>query len=375
MASCNLSALFTVLFVAIWAPEVAHGALDRALLSKLKAPSGFTVSVYTDRTPAARSLALSPSGILYVGTRQGGKVYAVGKDGAVRTVASGLTSPNGVAFREGSLFVAEINRILRYDKVESNLKTRAKPDAVILDDLPEDEHHGWKFIAFGPDGWLYAPVGAPCNVCDSQNPVYASIQRLKADGSGRETFARGVRNTVGFDWHPTTKEMWFTDNGRDMLGDDVPADELNRAPKAGLHFGFPFCHAGDVADPEFVSDRSGKKRSCAEFVPPSLKLGAHVAALGMRFYSGSSFPETYRGRVFIAEHGSWNRSTPTGYRLMTAKIASDGKASDYSVFIEGWLQGGSRWGRPVDLVVASDGSLLVSDDHAGAIYRIAYSPR
>jgi glucose/arabinose dehydrogenase len=214
-----------------------------------------------------------------------------------------------------------------------------------------------------PDGLLYVPVGAPCNICEPDENRYALISRLKADGTGSEVFARGIRNTVGFDWHPVTKELWFTDNGADNLGDDIPPDELNHAPKKGLHFGYPYCHGGDIPDPQF-----GKKRSCSEFTPPVQKLGPHVAALGMRFYTGSMFPAEYRNQIFIAEHGSWNRSTPIGYRITVVQLENN-KAVSYKPFAEGWLQRGGAWGRPVDVLVMPDGALLVSDDEAGAIYR------
>jgi glucose/arabinose dehydrogenase len=237
---------------------------------------------------------------------------------------------------------------------------------VVTDKLPTETHHGWKFIAFGPDGKLYVPVGAPCNICEPDSQRYANIQRMNADGSGLEVFARGVRNTVGFDWQPGTQALWFTDNGRDMLGDEIPPDELNHAPKAGMHFGYPYCHAGDIVDPEF-----GAKRPCSEFTPPAQKLGPHVAAIGMRFYTGSMFPAEYRNQVLIAEHGSWNRSKKIGYRISLVKLQG-GKAVAYEPFITGWLQGEEAWGRPSDVLVLPDGSLLVADDAAGAIYRVTY---
>lgn len=283
----------------------------------------------------------------------------------VLTVASGLNSPNGVAFREGSLYVAEINRILRFDDVADNLSGARKP-AVVTDALPHETHHGWKFIAFGPDGWLYVPVGAPCNICAPDPKRHANIMRMKPDGTGLEVFATGVRNSVGFDWDPRDGTLWFTDNGRDGLGDDSPSCELNHAPKAGMNFGFPYCHEGDVADPVF-----GDKRPCRDFTPPVAKLGAHVAPLGMRFYTGKMFPSSYANRIFIAEHGSWNRAQKIGYRVV-AVDARDGTKVKREVFAEGWLQGEESWGRPVDVLVMPDGALLLSDDQAGAIYRISY---
>ena len=357
--------LLACLFIAL--PVPAQGRLQ---LDRVKLPPGFTIEVFAQDVDNARSMTLGDKGTLFVGTRSAGKVHAIRHDGRkateVITFATGLNMPNGVAFRDGALYVAEVGKVWRYDAIEASLPRPPKP-ALVYDKYPGDRHHGWKFIRFGPDGWLYVPVGAPCNICDRDAP-YASITRLKPDGSAMEVFARGVRNSVGFDWDPRTKELWFTDNGRDMLGDDVPPDELNHAPKAGMHFGYPFCHGGDIADPEF-----GSKRPCPEFTPPAQRFGAHVASLGMRFYTGSMFPAEYRDRIFIAEHGSWNRSKKSGYRVMMAKVEG-GKVLEHTVFAEGFLDaaGDTAWGRPVDVLVMPDGALLVSDDHANAIYRISY---
>lgn len=339
-------------------------------LEKVELPPGFRISLYA-RVPGARSMALSPGGVLFVGTRKEGRVFAVvdrDRDHSadeVITVARGLRMPNGVAFRQGALYVAEVSRVLRFDGIEDTLRSPPRP-VVVNDSFPTDEHHGWKYIAFGPDDRLYVPVGAPCNVCEREAPVYASITRMAADGTGLEIYARGVRNTVGFDWHPETKELWFTDNGRDWMGDDQPPDTLNRAPGKGMHFGFPYCHAARIPDPGL-----GGKRACGEFSPPAIELGPHVAALGMKFYDGRMFPEKYRNQVFIAEHGSWNRTDPIGYRLALVRVEGN-RAVDYSAFARGWLQGDRAWGRPVDVLVMPDGALLVSDDRAGAIYRIDY---
>ncbi|HMB55478.1 MAG TPA: PQQ-dependent sugar dehydrogenase, partial [Thermoanaerobaculia bacterium] len=307
----------------------------------------------------------------FVGTRDNpGKVYAVvdadgdGFGETVHVIDSGLDMPNGVAFRDGALYVAEVSRILRYDAIDERLDDPPEP-TVVTADYPSDRHHGWKFIAFGPDGWLYVPVGAPCNVCD-EGGVYSSITRIRPDGSEREVYAHGVRNTVGFDWRPGTDVLWFSDNGRDWLGDDSPSDEMNRAPEAGMHFGFPYCHGGDMSDPEF-----GAGHPCSDYTPPAQKLGPHVAALGLRFYGGEQFPAEYQGQIFLAEHGSWNRSTKIGYRVMLLRLDGE-KVISYEPFASGWLQGENAWGRPVDVEVASDGSLLVSDDRAGAIYRITH---
>ena len=339
-------------------------------LNKIRLPDGFEISIYASDVPGARSMAVGPNGTLFVGTRVG-KVYAIvdrnrnNRADEVITVARGLRMPNGVAFRGGALYVGEVSRVLRYDNIEARLSNPPTP-VVVNDTFPGDRHHGWKFIRFGPDGQLYVPVGAPCNVCERSDGHYALIMRMNPDGTGLEVFARGVRNTVGFDWHPETKTLWFTDNGRDWLGDDVPPDELNHAARKGLHFGFPYCHGGDISDPEF-----GGKHACEKFVPPAMKLGPHVAAIGMRFYTGTMFPDRYRDQIFIAEHGSWNRSTPIGYRVTLVRL-EENRAVTYEVFAEGWLQGNAAWGRPADVLVMPDGALLVSDDRAGVIYRIVY---
>ena len=340
-------------------------------LNEIQLPVGFQIDIYADKVENARSMAMGEKGTLFVSTRKAGKVYAIvdgnrdNKADQIFTLAKGLNMPNGVAFRDGSLYVAEVSRILRFDNIERRLKNPPKP-AIIRDDFPTDRQHGWKFISFGPDGNLYIPVGAPCNICRRGDERYASIMRMRPDGKGLEIFAHGVRNTVGFDWHPATKELWFTDNGRDWLGDDQPPDELNRAPDKGLHFGFPYCHGGTIPDPEY-----GSQRRCNEFVPPAMQLGPHVAALGMRFYTGALFPPEYRNQIFIAEHGSWNRSVPIGYRITLVKLEGN-RAVHYEVFAEGWLKNGRAWGRPVDVLVMPDGALLVSDDRAGVIYRISY---
>jgi glucose/arabinose dehydrogenase len=341
------------------------------MLHNLKLPPGFSVTLYTSDVPNARGMALGDKGTLFVGSRREGRVYAVVDDNGdhkadrVYTIAKGLGMPIGVAFRNGALYVSAVSRILRFDDIEQRLNEPPEP-IIITDKLPKDSHHGWKYLGFGPDGKLYVAVGVPCNICEVDFNRYGHIARMNLDGSGYEVVARGIRNSVGFDWDPSTKQLWFTDNGRDWMGDDQPPDELNHAPKDGLHFGYPYCHGKAIADPEF-----GKQRACKEFRPPVLELGAHVASLGMRFYTGSMFPEEYRGRIFIAEHGSWNRSKKIGYRITLATPAKDGQWG-YSTFAEGWLQGEQARGRPVDILQMPDGSLLVSDDEAGVIYRIAY---
>lgn len=338
-------------------------------LDNIKLPPGFTISIFAE-VDNARSMTISPSGTVFVGTRSK-KVYAVtdvNKDGIadkVYTIAKDLNSPNGVAFKNGSLYIATISSVLRLDNIEQRLSNPPLP-IEIFNKFPTEKHHGWKFIAFGPDGKLYIPVGAPCNNCESKDPIFASITRMNDDGSGLEIFARGIRNTVGFTWHPQTKQMWFTDNGRDNLGNNVPGDELNTAPQPNLHFGYPYCHQGNILDPEF-----GKGKDCKNYTPPVQVLGPHVAALGMRFANNNSFGNTYPGTVFIAEHGSWNRDEPIGYRISMVSLDANGKSKGYSVFAEGWLQaGGKVSGRPVDLLWLPDGSMLVSDDYSNVIYRI-----
>ncbi|MGH8646145.1 MAG: PQQ-dependent sugar dehydrogenase [Gammaproteobacteria bacterium] len=348
---------------AVFSTQAAELPLDT-----IRLPSGFHIAVFA-RVPLARTMALSPNGTLYVGT--GSKdVYAVrDQDGDHRverlfTIARGLDQPNGVAFQDGALFVAAVSRILRYDDIERRLDHPPAP-VVVTDRLPSQGWHGWRRIAFGPDRWLYIAVGAPCDVCESEDP-YATILRMQPDGSALEVFARGTRSVQGMDWSPVDRTLWFSENGRDWLGDDLPSDEVNQAPRAGLHFGFPYCHQGDTPDPEF-----GKLHPCSSFVPPVVKLGAHVAPMGIAFYHGQMFPMHYHGRLFVAEHGSWNRSTPVGYRVVVLSLQGD-KLVEQAVFAEGWLKGREAWGRPMDLLQMPDGALLLSDDKAGAIYRISY---
>ena len=377
----KLTAAAVLLSLSLMGAPSAHAA---ASLDGIRLPPGFRIELVTDRVPDARQMALGPwqsgRGTLFVGSSTSGKVYAVALDAGratgVKTIATGLQMPVGVAYRQGSLYVSAISRILRYDRVDGDLD-RLPPAVVVTERFPSETHHGWKFIAFGPDGDLYIPVGAPCNVCERDETRYYNIQRIKADGSAVAVVAKGVRNTVGFDWSPVDGSLWFTDNGRDLMGDDIPSDELNHIPAgttAAPHFGFPYCHQGDTPDPEFG------RRPCSDFTPPSAKLGPHVAAVGMRFYAPPSgateaFPAAYRNGAFIAEHGSWNRSKKSGYRVVRASIDATGQASQ-EVFAEGWLRGDeSVAGRPADVLPLPDGSLLVSDDLAGAIYRIRYAPR
>ncbi|MDF0718226.1 sorbosone dehydrogenase family protein [Muricauda sp. 334s03] len=345
-------------------------------LDRLNLPDGFRIDVYAENIEGARSMAMGADGTLFVGTRNEGNVYALkDTDGDYRadeiyTIASDLEQPNGVAFKDGDLYVAAVSRMFKYSGIESRLDNPQEPE-LIYDDYPTEFHHGWKYIAFGPDDKLYVPVGAPCNICDSAtvDKRYASITRMDPDGSNREIVAHGVRNTVGFTWHPDTDELWFTDNGRDMMGDDVPPGELNKLTEVGQHFGYPFCHGGTVKDPEF-----GDQYPCSDFVPPVQPLGAHVAALGIKFGKGPMFPDSYTGQAFLAEHGSWNRSSKVGYRVTLVKL-ENGEAVSYEPFIDGWLDEESQeaFGRPVDLLFLEDGSLLISDDEGDAIYRVTYN--
>ncbi|MGI9160293.1 MAG: PQQ-dependent sugar dehydrogenase [Saprospiraceae bacterium] len=374
--------IFTLLALAVsCAPhrnQTGGGTQSSLPLDKIKLPPGFQIQLWAENVKNARSLCLSPSGTLFVGTRDAGNVYALkDTDGDYKadqryTLATGLNMPNGVAFKNGSLYVAEVNRILRFDDIENKLANPGAP-VVVYDQYPTETHHGWKYIAFGPDGKLYVPVGAPCNVCERDNPIFSSLTRLDVEQANPEPVVvqHGIRNTVGFTWHPVNKELWFTDNGRDMMGDDLPGCELNHATREGQHFGFPYCHQGNTPDPKF-----GEKRPCADFVPPAQILNAHVAPLGLEFYQGNQFPETYRRQIILAEHGSWNRTKKSGYKLSLVRLDEAGNCIRYETFAGGWLQPDeSVWGRPVDLEHLPDGSLLVSDDYADAIYRIVYKGR
>ncbi len=353
------------LYLLILVCAAAHAsAVD---LDDIRLPPGFSIEIYAD-VPNARSLALGDDGTIFVSNRKERSVYAVvprdGQEPEVIELVGKLDSPNGIAFHEGDLYVAEISRITRLNDIEANLTDPPEPEDLGIE-LPSERHHGWRYIGFGPDDKLYVSIGAPCNICDEDG--YAQIVRMDADGSNRETYASGVRNSVGFTWHPETKALWFTDNGRDMMGDDIPPCELNVAAEPGLHFGYPYCHGSDIRDPEFGADKN-----CSDYVAPARNLGPHTAPLGVKFYDGTAFPAEYRGQVFVAEHGSWNRSKKIGYRVMQVRL-EDGVPASYEPFADGWLQGQSVSGRPVDLAVLEDGSMIVSDDLNGLLYRISYN--
>jgi len=375
--------LFALLSSVLTGGLALSGQQSPSPLASLVLPAGFEAAVFAENVDNARTMALGPRGTVFVGSRTVGKVHAVvdsnGDHRADRVVliASGLDQPNGIAMRNGALYVATASRLLRYDNIEQNLDAPPAP-VTVRPDLPNPNRgHTWKYIAFGPDDLLYMSIGAPCNVCESA-ATESAILRMKPDGSALEVFAQGVRNSVGFDWHPVTRDLWFTDNGRDMLGDDVPNDELNVASRPGQHFGFPFCHQGDVSDPQF-----GSQRACSTAEPPVQNLGPHVAALGVMFYTGSMFPASYQNAAIIAQHGSWNRSTPIGYRVMVAR--TDGRrVTSYEPFVDGFLPGiragapGGRGagaaaiGRPADVMQMPDGSVLISDDSGNRLIRVSY---
>ena len=352
-------------------PGLTAKSATEMKLDRIKLPPGFHIELWAQGLPNARSIAVGAKGTVFVGTRMLENVYAVvEKDGKrqVKTILKGLYRPNGVAFHNGSLYVAELSRILRYDNIEDNLDNPPQP-VIVFDALPRDEVHGWKYLTVGPDGWLYFNIGAPCNSCVPPD-THAQIVRVDPKNGVLETVVKGVRNSVGMAFHPATKELWFTNHGRDWLGEDLPNDTLHRvanATRKGVHFGYPYCHQGDTLDPEH-----GKGRSCAEFTPPALKLGPHIAPLGMRFYNGKMFPAEFRNRIILATHGSWNKTSRIGFSLMQVTLDATGKATRYEPFAEGWAEGNNYWGRPVDVQVMADGALLVSDDVAGALYRISY---
>lgn len=347
-------------------------------LSKIALPPGFHIEQFAS-VDNAREMALGgvhdKRGVIYVGSFEAGNVYALefvaDKVVAKHLIAHGLNTPLGVAWYDDTLYVSEVSRVVKYPHIDEQLEH--PPTAVVVTDrLPNDNHHGGRFLAISKDGWLYVPVGMPCNVCKRDDTQYGILMRMRLDGRDQQLLARGIRNTVGFDFSPIDGSVWFTDNGRDMMGDEIPSDKLNHLTTADQHFGFPYCDQGDIADPEF-----GSEHACNQFTAPVVKLGPHVATLGMRFYTGSMFPAEYRNNIFIAEHGSWNRSKKIGYRVARVSFNPDGSVAGQDVFASGWLQVDLEGretvsGRPTDVLVMPDGALLVSDDTGNAIYRISY---
>jgi glucose/arabinose dehydrogenase len=368
----NLSVRLTLILIAISGISTAQA--KSLPLGQLNLPEGFVIEKYAE-VENARQMTHGGKGIIYVGTRKDGNVYAVvdangdKKADSVYRIDDDLNLPSGLAYKDGDLYVGAVNRILVYKNIDSQLQNPPAPQ-VLTDKLPDKRHHGWKYLGFGPDGKLYIPVGAPCNICLSENPQFASMLRMDVTKPDEiESYASGIRNTVGFDWHPTTGELWFTDNGRDMMGDDVPSCELNKISQQGQHFGYPFFHAGDIADPEFGD---GKKPE--DYVYPELELDPHAAPLGMKFYLGDMFPKAYQQQVFMAEHGSWNRSKEAGHTGHRVTVARENRAGQivYETLVDGWLKNNKAWGRPVDILELNDGSILISDDKAGVIYRLSY---
>ena len=340
-------------------------------VGSFKLPPGFKAEIWATGMPGARAMARGDQGKIYIGTRGLGRVYELTDSGNARTsriVVDKLVQPAGVAFKNGSLYVMAIDKVLRYDGIEANPAV-APVDMTAAFKLPKEQHHNWKYIAFGPDNKLYVPFGAPCNIC-VPGDEYAQIRRYNADGSGMEVIARGVRNTQGFDWHPQTKEMWFTDHGRDWMGDDGPEDELNRMPRTGANFGFPYCHANGVADRDIKRDRP-----CDNTQLPVQTMGPHAAVMGAHFYTGSMFPAEYRNLLFVARKGSWNRTQKFGYDVVTVKSDADGKNAQTTPFLTGMMnpQNNTFSGRPTYFLQQADGSLLISDEQLGAIYRISYA--
>ncbi len=366
--------LSIILSVVLWGCSSSQDNTEQ-IVQKLNLPEGFSIEVFADNVPNARQLALGGNGTIYAGSREAGNVYAITDSNqdyhadSTFIIARNLRQPSGIAYKDSSLYVAAVSKILRYDNIDEQIQTPPDP-VLITESYPTESHHGWKYIGFGPDGKLYVPVGAPCNICNESNDIFASITRLNPDGTSREIIAHGVRNSVGFDWHPDTGELWFTDNGRDWMGDNRPPCELNHLTEAGQHFGFPYKHGSDIWDPEFGSKGKQMDRN---FRPPAQELDPHVAPLGMIFYTGDMFPDKYMDKILIAEHGSWNRSEKIGYRI-TMVTLENGETTSYQPFIDGWLQGnGAVWGRPVDLLQLPDGSVLISDDYSGTIYRVIYN--
>lgn len=377
---------FYILLLTVFSTACIAGSGKSLPLESIQLPPNFHIMVFADKIDNARSLTRDERGRVFVGSQTTGNIYAledIDKDGKADKrwrIASDLYMPNGVAWHKNDLYIAENSRLLRVKNVSQALHKEVgmmggsiryhipntEEIEILYDRLPNKRHHGWRYIGFSPQGQLFISLGVPCNVCRTRDPV-GTISYFDSSFQLLTPFAKGVRNSVGFTWHPQHHTLWFTDNGRDMLGDDIPSDELNHAPKSGLHFGFPYCHEGTVPDPNY-----GRQKNCKKFTAPAHKLGAHVASLGLRFYTGSQFPKAYQHKLFIAEHGSWNRTEPTGYRIVALTLNKQQQVIKEEIFATGWLDNGQVWGRPVDLLVMPDGALLVSDDYAGVIYRIFY---
>jgi glucose/arabinose dehydrogenase len=354
------------------APPPLAAAADKIPVDKLKAPKGFNIELYASGMANARSLALGDKGTVFVGSRLLDKVYAiVNKNGKreVKVLVSGLYRPNGVVFKNGTLYIAELSQISKIDNVEDKLDSPPKP-TVIYSDLPKDEAHGWKFLAMGPDNRLYFNIGAPCNIC-MPPPTNAQLRSIGVDGSGATIVAHGIRQVVGMDFHPTSKVLYFTENQRDWLSEDEPQDKLNRVLNPGKdNFGFPYCHGGNIEDPEF-----GWGHSCDEFTKPIAQVGPHTAPLGMRFYTGHMFPAKYQSAIFIARHGSWNKTHKIGGDIYVVTLNKDGTVKSQEPFLTGFLQDNNYIGRPVDVMNMPDGSILISDDWNGAVYRVSYGSK
>ena len=366
-----LAYLSIVLTLLCLAPNRVDAGVSQEELDQLQLPAGFKIEVLNFSVPNARQMALTEEGTLIVGTRREGKVYAIpaaliNAKPKVITLFKKLNMPSGITVHNNDLYIGALNKIMQVKAIDQNLEE--KPNhRVLVDDLPDEQHHGWKYLKVGPDGYLYIPVGAPCNICLSKDPRFASLLRMDLDNLEIKIWAEGIRNTVGFAWHPETQELWFSDNGRDMLGDDIPAEEINVITKPGQHFGYPFVHEDGLKDKKFGQHKKGEGLA---FTEPVLKIQAHSAALGLDFYSQSQFPSAYSGALFIAEHGSWNRSKKVGYQV-SVLLNPGTPEQTYQPFIQGWLQGESPWGRPNDVLVTPDGTLLISDDAKGVIYRVS----
>lgn len=363
---------FIILFILISGLSYAEASKSQQTpdlpLEKIKLPPGFSIQVWAT-IPDAKSLAIGKQGTVFVSSKATGSIYAIsqsdGKEKQVRIIANGLKSPSGIAYYEGALYVAGLNRIFRFDQIENNLDQINEP-IIIYENLPKESFHNTRYMAIGPDNLLYVSVGAPCDACEADLMRYALIARLDSNGNNFEIYAQGVRNSLGFDWHPKTNKLWFSDIGRDWMGEDLPPDELNYAAIKGLHFGFPYCHASNILDPKF-----GAKRDCSRSQAPIAELEPHVSPHGIKFYSGRMFPPEYHNQLIIAEHGSWNRRAPVGFRLQHFRLENN-QVVKKEIFAEGWFNDQNAWGRPTDLLVMPDGALLVSDDLAGVIYRISY---